>query len=135
MDEFCGTVGEVVRSEMGDTISVQDLRVMAELVTGRKALVIPTIPDLLPVSARLNCRCWIETEFKESLGGGSAGLLRELAATLADAWREGDWIGHLRAWWAVATGGVTPQTRAGWPVGFGTQWAMTADEECADCHR
>jgi len=32
--------------------------------------------------------------------------LRELAATLADAWRCGDLRGHLSAWWEVVTGAV-----------------------------
>jgi len=25
-------------------------------------------------------------------------MWRELVWTLGDAWREGDWVGHLRAW-------------------------------------
>jgi len=79
----------------------------------------------------INCRCWIETEFKDPGRGGE--VMRELWETMRDAWREGDWIGHLRAWWAVAVGRVTAETRAGWPVGFGTQWITSADEECPDC--
>ena len=39
-------------------------------------------------------------------------MIGELWATLTDAARYGDWLGHLRAWWAVATGRVTPATRA-----------------------
>ncbi|MBU0495885.1 MAG: hypothetical protein KKA73_03555 [Chloroflexi bacterium] len=30
--------------------------------------------------------------------------LRELAATLADAWAGADLRGHLASWWAVTTG-------------------------------
>jgi len=38
-------------------------------------------------------------------------MLRELWATLADAARHGDWRGHLAAWWEVARGDVTRETR------------------------
>ena len=42
---------------------------------------------------------------------GDAMMLRELWATLADAARHGDWRGHLAAWWEVARGDVTRETR------------------------
>jgi hypothetical protein len=40
-------------------------------------------------------------------------MWRELWAVLADARREGDLWLHLAAWWRVATGRETPETRAG----------------------
>ena len=40
-------------------------------------------------------------------------MLRELWAMLIDAVHEGDLRGRLVCWWAVATGKVTPETRAG----------------------
>lgn len=40
------------------------------------------------------------------------GMLGELWATLLDAVRCGDLRGHLAAWWAVASGRVTGETRA-----------------------
>jgi len=39
-------------------------------------------------------------------------MLGVLWATLPYATRHGDWRGHLTAWWAVATGEVTTETRA-----------------------
>jgi hypothetical protein len=28
-------------------------------------------------------------------------MLRELKASLADAWEHGDLVGHLKAWWSI----------------------------------
>jgi len=43
--------------------------------------------------------------------------LGELAATLWDSLRCGELGAHLRAWWSVATGKVTPDTRGDWAIG------------------
>lgn len=40
MDEFCGTMGEEARYELGDAISLEELRVAAEAATGRQALLL-----------------------------------------------------------------------------------------------
>ncbi len=45
--------------------------------------------------------------------------IRELAWTLWDALQEGDLPGHLRSWWAVVTGRVTPDDPAGLPTPAG----------------
>jgi len=37
--------------------------------------------------------------------------LRELWAALVDAAECGNWVEHLRAWWDVARGRITPETR------------------------
>jgi hypothetical protein len=40
-------------------------------------------------------------------------MLRELWAAILDTMHEGDLWQHLAAWWRVATGRETPETRAG----------------------
>lgn len=40
-------------------------------------------------------------------------MLRELLDVLLDSLHTGDLIGHLRAWYEVASGHITPQTRYG----------------------
>jgi len=40
-------------------------------------------------------------------------MLRELFYSLRAAWSDGDWSGHLAAWWDVATGRITSATRWG----------------------
>ncbi|MBA7538842.1 hypothetical protein ES705_31119 [subsurface metagenome] len=41
------------------------------------------------------------------------GTWRELWAAALDAMREGDWAGHWRAWWLVATRRIRPSDRWG----------------------
>lgn len=35
----------------------------------------------------------------------------ELRAALVDAKQEGDYLGHIRAWWGLMTGRVDPEDR------------------------
>ena len=45
--------------------------------------------------------------------------LVELAHTLRDTLENGDLFGHLQAWWEVATGKITPETRLSIRIGGG----------------